>query len=65
MSVTGEAQTEQVATVLTFDQLDGWADDDHTAAFDVFRSTCADLDDPDWKAVCASAQSNRRSVAAP
>ena len=57
MSVTGEAQTEQVATVLTFDQLDGWADDDHTAAFDVFRSTCADLDDPDWKAVCAYATS--------
>lgn len=44
-------------TVLSFDQLDGWQDDDHAAAFDVFRATCADLDDPDWQAVCAYATS--------
>ncbi|WP_300034093.1 MltA domain-containing protein [uncultured Roseobacter sp.] len=51
--VAAEVQTE----VLTFAELDGWADDDHAAAFDVFRSTCADMKDPDWQAVCAFATS--------
>ncbi|WP_375229444.1 murein transglycosylase A [Roseobacter sp. S98] len=46
------------AEVLTFDDLDGWAADDHAAAFEVFRSTCGDMDDPDWRAVCAFATSN-------
>lgn len=51
-------QAETQVTVLSFDDLDGWADDDHAAAFDVFKSTCRDLDDPDWRAVCAYATSN-------
>ncbi|WP_298841878.1 MltA domain-containing protein [uncultured Roseobacter sp.] len=46
------------AEVLSFDDLDGWADDDHASAFEVFRSTCADMTDPDWQAVCAFATSN-------
>ncbi len=56
--MTGTAQAEPQISVLTFDQLDGWSDDDHAAAFDVFRSTCVDLDDPDWQSVCAYATSN-------
>ena len=52
------AQAETRATVLTFEDLDGWAQDDHAAAFSVFRNTCADLDDPDWRAVCAYATSD-------
>nr|WP_232222882.1 MltA domain-containing protein [Sulfitobacter guttiformis] len=44
--------------VLTFDQLDGWADDDHAAAFSVFLNTCQDMKDPDWNAVCAFARTN-------
>lgn len=56
--MTGAAQADTEITVLTFDALDGWSEDDHAAAFDVFTSTCADLDDPDWQAVCAYATSN-------
>ncbi|WP_295311239.1 MltA domain-containing protein [Roseobacter sp.] len=44
--------------ILSFDDLDGWAADDHAAAFDVFNQTCPDLTAPDWRAVCAYATSN-------
>lgn len=40
------------ARILTFDQLDGWASDDHSAALKVFLTTCSSLDGPDWAAVC-------------
>ncbi|WP_298295944.1 murein transglycosylase A [uncultured Litoreibacter sp.] len=43
--------------ILTFDQLDGWAEDDHQAALDVFLETCADIDDPEWGSLCALATS--------
>lgn len=56
--MNGTAQAETQVTVLSFDDLDGWEQDDHAAAFDVFNSTCLDLDDPDWQAVCAYATSN-------
>lgn len=39
--------------VLTFDQLDGWEDDDHAAALEVFLSTCPDMTEPDWVSLCA------------
>lgn len=35
-------------TQLSFDDLEGWLDDDHQAAFDVFRSTSDQMDDPHW-----------------
>ncbi|MWB76927.1 murein transglycosylase [Pseudooceanicola sp. 216_PA32_1] len=49
--------------ILDFDQLEGWADDDHDAALKVFLSTCGDMDEPDWRALCAAAgqQSNART----
>jgi len=56
--MTGAAQADTQVTVLSYDQLDGWAEDDHSQAFEVFRNTCTDLDDPDWQAVCAYATSN-------
>lgn len=56
--MTGSAQAEPLVTVLTFEQLEGWAEDDHAAAFEVFRNTCTDLDDPDWQSVCAYATAN-------
>jgi membrane-bound lytic murein transglycosylase A len=43
-------------TVLTFDDLSDWADDDHDAALQVFTNTCADMRDPDWRALCAVAR---------
>lgn len=44
--------------VMEFDQLVGWADDDHAAALRTFLNTCRDLDDLDWTAVCRFAQTN-------
>lgn len=38
--------------VLTFADLDGWAEDDHHAALSVFLSTCTALNDPDWASLC-------------
>ncbi len=43
-------------TILEFEDLDGWAADDHDAALDVFLETCPDLRDPDWSSLCAAAQ---------
>jgi len=53
---TGQAATTQ--TVLSFDDLDGWQDDDHQAALDAFTVTCGDLKDPEWDAICAIAKNN-------
>ncbi|PXW71993.1 membrane-bound lytic murein transglycosylase A [Loktanella sp. PT4BL] len=39
---------EKTYTALTFDQLKGWRDDNHQAAFDVFKTTCDDMDGPEW-----------------
>ncbi|MGC1505495.1 MAG: MltA domain-containing protein [Sulfitobacter sp.] len=44
--------------VLSFDQLDGWAEDDHAAALKVFLNTCRDMKDPDWQALCKYAGAN-------
>ncbi|MBE0413873.1 murein transglycosylase A [Yoonia sp.] len=41
---------------LDFDDLNGWAADDLSAAFSVFSTTCADIVDPDWKHLCHLAQ---------
>ncbi|MGX9356005.1 murein transglycosylase A [Roseobacteraceae bacterium S113] len=49
------AEPEVTHTLLNFDDLDGWAADDHDAALNVFRNTCMDFDDPDWMSLCALA----------
>ncbi|MDO6729799.1 MltA domain-containing protein [Marinovum sp. 2_MG-2023] len=46
---------ETTYSVMSFDQLDGWQEDDHDAALTVFRNTCIDMKGPDWKALCALA----------
>jgi membrane-bound lytic murein transglycosylase A len=43
--------------ILGFEDLDGWADDDHQAALDVFLETCPDIHDPEWASLCALATS--------
>ncbi|MHA6346061.1 murein transglycosylase A [Roseivivax sp. CAU 1761] len=48
-----------VYRILGFDDLDGWAADDHAAALDAFLVTCGDLNDPDWRALCAAAADHR------
>ncbi|PZX18981.1 membrane-bound lytic murein transglycosylase A [Palleronia aestuarii] len=39
--------------IVNFASLEGWAEDDHRAALDVFLSTCRDMRDPDWLTLCA------------
>lgn len=46
------------AQVLTFADLQGWAQDDHRAALDAFRSTCDLLREPDWTPLCRLAKEN-------
>ena len=53
---SASAQTDVVHELLSFSDLDGWESDDHDAALEVFRNTCMDFDDPDWRALCAFAR---------
>ena len=52
VAMTPAAANDVLYDVLGFDQLDGWAEDDHAAAFKVFLNTCRDMKDPDWRAIC-------------
>ena len=56
--VSGEEVTH---TILSFDQLDGWADDDHDAALSVFLNTCRDLKEPDWQSLCKAARDQTKA----
>lgn len=53
--MTGPGQATP-AELLRFEDLPGWAEDDHGAALSVFLETCPDLGDEDWQALCALAQ---------
>lgn len=56
LAMTGSSRADQATlSVLRFSDLKGWESDDHQAALDVFRETCADLKDPDWASLCALA----------
>lgn len=44
-------------TLMSWDELDGWQDDDHSAALDTFLETCTDLQDREWQSLCALGQS--------
>lgn len=46
------AMTAAQAQILSFDDLDGWHDDDHRAALSTFRETCALLTEPEWQPLC-------------
>ncbi|MEL6609833.1 MAG: MltA domain-containing protein [Pseudomonadota bacterium] len=45
-------------TLFGFEDLDGWAEDDHAAALETFQETCADLRDAEWAKLCAVATQN-------
>ena len=51
----GGAAADVRYSVMDFTNLEGWADDDHALALDVFRNTCGDMHDPDWRSLCAVA----------
>jgi len=57
------AGAETTRSILTFDDLHGWAEDDHAEALSVFLETCDDLNDPDWRALCATARSHKPEAA--
>jgi membrane-bound lytic murein transglycosylase A len=50
------ALADEPVQLLGFEDLDGWAEDDHAAALAVFRNTCMDLDGADWQALCSVAE---------
>ncbi|NIZ60643.1 murein transglycosylase [Sedimentitalea sp. CY04] len=62
MTATG-AQSEISYSLLNFSQLDGWENDNHAAALDVFQKTCMDFDDPDWRSLCAAAKQQKPEAA--
>jgi peptidoglycan lytic transglycosylase A len=50
-----EAMAQVSAEIVSFDDLDGWAEDDHEAALAVFRNTCPDMAEGEWSRLCALA----------
>ena len=52
----GTAMAQPVYSLLTFDDLMGWADDDHAAALTTFTDTCGDLKGAEWKSICKFAK---------
>ncbi|MCG7493930.1 murein transglycosylase A [Thalassobius sp. Cn5-15] len=46
------AQAELSYKILNFQDLDGWAKDDHASALATFRNTCMDMDQPDYATLC-------------
>ncbi|QQA42769.1 murein transglycosylase A [Pelagovum pacificum] len=50
------AMAQTTHTILEFDELQGWPDDDHDAALTVFRNTCMDFDTQDWSVLCDLAE---------
>ncbi|RED18327.1 murein transglycosylase A [Pontivivens insulae] len=56
------AASSQMMTPMSFEDLDGWADDDHAAAMVVFRRTCAQsatgdlVPDAIWQGLCRAAE---------
>lgn len=52
VTLAGAAMAEPTYSQLAFDDLKGWAADDHQAALDVFLNTCRDMRDPRWEVLC-------------
>lgn len=50
--VAPAAPADVSRTILSFDDLDGWAEDDHASALATFVNTCGDMRDPDWTTLC-------------
>lgn len=51
------AQADLSYKVLSFQDLEGWEKDDHASALQVFLNTCMDMDQVDYAALCAVAES--------
>ncbi len=55
--LSAEAAAGPTVEVLKFEDLRGWEEDDHEAALSVFQDTCIDIENPEWKSLCALATS--------
>lgn len=51
------AQADLSYKVLSFQDLEGWEKDNHASALQVFLNTCMDMDQVDYAALCAVAES--------
>ena len=58
LTLAGSTMAEPTYTQLSFDDLQGWRDDDHQAAFEVFTNTCRDINDRQWAILCEFAKTN-------
>lgn len=56
LSIAGAAMAEPTYKLMSFSDLDDWANDDHQAALTVFSETCGDMNDPEWASICAFAK---------
>lgn len=63
-SQAARAGDTQVAHILDFDALDGWAGDDHDAALSVFQDTCDRMRGPEWRKLCALAKQAKPDISA-
>ncbi len=50
---TGAVMAQPSYTLLSFDDLKGWAADNHQAALRVFHETCGDIKDQEWASLCS------------
>ena len=58
VALGGAAMADPTYTFVDYDQLDGWAEDNHQLALEVFRNTCADIDRPEFARLCEVAKSS-------
>lgn len=56
ISLSGNVWAEPQVQILGFGDLTGWQAGDHGPALSAFASSCDLIDDPDWPAICAMAQ---------
>ncbi len=55
-ALAGTALADLTYTFLSYDDLNGWAEDDHEAAMTVFLNTCSDITRPEWQTLCDVSQ---------
>lgn len=56
LDVAPAFSSEVTYKILGFEDLKDWSQDDHAAALEVFKNTCGDFKEPDWRALCAAAR---------
>lgn len=55
------AQHSPTHTILSYDDLNGWHEDNHQAALDVFLETCPDMGEAEWQTLCALATNQQNA----